>query len=107
MAAVGFVGGCAWHSPSPRPFGRIDGAVRGEKRRPLPGGIVNIVHTTSREEMVGISPLTSEGGRFGPGNLPSGRCTGKADLAGYEPQTKTVTVVEGKSAKVEFILRKK
>lgn len=106
IAALGILGGCAMKHkfPSP-PSGRIDGVVLDEQRHPLARAMVSVVETTARGELTDILPLTNEQGRFGLGRLPAGRYTLKADLAGYEPQTETVTVGEGKRAEVEFVLR--
>lgn len=86
--------------------GRIEGTVVDEQRRPLAEVVVVITATTARDSYPEIAPITNEKGVFSFSELPAGQYTLRAAREGFREQTKTVTVEDGKVARVEFVLRK-
>jgi TonB-dependent starch-binding outer membrane protein SusC len=66
--------------------------------RPLANAQVAVVGTQ-------LGALTNDAGRFTITGVPAGTHTVRTILIGYAPQTRTVTVVDGQSAAVDFQLR--
>jgi hypothetical protein len=86
--------------------GRIEGTVRDEQRRPLAEVVIVITATTASEPYPEIAPVTNAKGEFGFPELPTGQYTLRAAREGFKEQTQVVTVKEGQTARVEFVLRR-
>jgi TonB-dependent starch-binding outer membrane protein SusC len=75
--------------------GRVTDSASG---RPLPGAQVAITGTTLRA-------LTNDAGRYTITGVPAGTHSVRVTALGFAPQTRSVTVIDGQSATVDFTLR--
>jgi hypothetical protein len=104
FAALVALGLSALTASAPPGSGKIEGVVTDESRRPLKGVGVGIDKTTAQGPIQEILPVTNDEGRFLWTDLPPGTYTLRAVKEGYRPQTFTVEVRDGETAKVEVVL---
>jgi TonB-linked SusC/RagA family outer membrane protein len=67
--------------------------------RPLAGAQIQVVGTP-------LGAMTNEAGRFTIAGVPAGTHTVRATLLGFGPQSRTVTVADGQSVTIDFVLRR-
>ena len=89
-----------------RGSGKFHGIVVDTAGRPVREATVVIVGAEKRAVLPPAAYLTKADGRFGQERLATNRYRVKASAAGYVPQVKTVSVVEGKTTRVRFVLKK-
>jgi len=86
--------------------GRIEGKTLDEMRNPLPEVVIVIAATTATDSYPEIAPVSNEEGKFNFPDLPPGRYTLRASVKGYKSETQPVDVQAGKTAQVEFVMKK-
>lgn len=78
--------------------GTINGTVQGEAGQPLAGATVRIIGAT-------LGAVTGDNGRYTITNVPTGQHRIRAQLIGYRPEDRAVTVTAGQTRTENFTLR--
>lgn len=86
--------------------GKLSGHTQDEQRQPLAEVTIVIKETTASDPFPEIAPVSNAQGEFAFPALPPGSYVLLATRPGFQSQTQTATVSEGRPARVEFTLRR-
>jgi TonB-linked SusC/RagA family outer membrane protein len=90
---------CASATDAQAQMATLNGRVTGENGQPITGAQVRLVNTT-------LGTLTGESGRYILGNLPPAQYRVRAQMLGYRPVERAVTLAAGQTLTEDFPLRK-
>ena len=100
------VGGYGVREPTPKPprHGNIYGTVADEKQVPVLGASVTISFTNTKEPVPDSAPVTDIDGHFYLQDLPAGNYILQATAEGFDMQTQSLVVEQGKTVKIKLPL---